>query len=57
MPVAISRTDTKLDEIQIEKERFFKQHYDNNKSYCAAEGMKITLTKQIAGGDTVIEVE
>lgn len=51
------RSDAQLDEIQIENERFFKQHYDNNKSYCAAEGMKITLNKQIAGGNTVIEVE
>ena len=51
------RTDAELDEIQIENELFFKQHYDNNKSYCAAEGMKITLSKQIAGGNTVIEVE
>ena len=50
------RTDTELDEIQIESERFFKQHYDNNKSYCAAEGMQITLSKQIAGGNTIIEV-
>ena len=36
---------------------FFKQHYDNNKSYCAAEGMKITLRKKIAGENTLIEVE
>ena len=50
------RTDAELDEIQIETERFFKQHYDNNKSYCAAEGMQITLSKQIAGGNTIIEV-
>ncbi|MCK4834298.1 MAG: MBL fold metallo-hydrolase [Gammaproteobacteria bacterium] len=51
------RTDAQLDEIKIENERFFKQHHNNNKSYCAAEGMKITLTKQIAGGNTIIEVE
>ncbi len=51
------RTDAQLDEIQIENERFFKQHFDNNKSYCAAEGMKITLNKQIAGGNTIIKVE
>jgi phosphoribosyl 1,2-cyclic phosphodiesterase len=51
------RTDAELDEIKIENEKFFKQHYDNNRSYCAAEGMKITLNKQIAGGNTVIEVE
>jgi phosphoribosyl 1,2-cyclic phosphodiesterase len=51
------RTDSELDEIQIENEMFFKQHYDNNRSYCAAEGMKITLSRQIAGGNTVIQVE
>lgn len=51
------RTDAQLDEIQIENEKYFKQHYDNNKSYCAAEGMKITLTKQVAGGNTIVEVE
>lgn len=51
------RSDAELDEIQIENERFFKQNFDNNKSYCAAEGMQITLHKQIAGGNTIIEVE
>jgi hypothetical protein len=52
------RTDAEeLDEIQIENEIFFKQHYDNNRIFCAAEGMKITLSRQIAGGNTVIEVE
>ena len=51
------RTDAELDEIQIENEKFFKQHFDNNKSYCAAEGMQITLQKQIAGGNTIIEVK
>ncbi|HHO59749.1 MAG TPA: MBL fold metallo-hydrolase, partial [Thiotrichales bacterium] len=50
------RTDAELDEIQIENEHFFRRHYDNNRSYCAAEGMQIHLTKPIAGGDTVIEV-
>jgi len=51
------RTDAELDEIQIENLIFFKQQYDNNRNYCAAEGMKITLSRQIAGGNTVIEVE
>lgn len=51
------RSDAQLDEIQIENERFFKQHYNNNKSYCAAEGMQITLSRQIAGGNTIIEVK
>lgn len=51
------RTDAELDAIQIENERYFKEHYDNNKSYCAAEGMKITLTRQIHGGNTLVHVE
>ena len=51
------RSDAELDEIQIENDHFFKQNYDNNKSYCAAEGMQITLSKQIAGGNTIIEVK
>jgi len=51
------RTDAEPDEIQIENETFFKQHYGHNKGYCAAEGMKITLSRQIAGGNTLIEVE
>ncbi len=51
------RTDAELDEIQTENETYFKQHYDNNKSYCAAEGMQITLSRQIAGGNSLIEVK
>jgi ribonuclease BN (tRNA processing enzyme) len=51
------RSDAELDEIRIENEKYFKERYDNNKSYCAAEGMVITLTKPIAGGKTRIEVE
>lgn len=51
------RTDAELDEIQIENEKFFKLHYDNNRSYCAAEGMQISLIKQISDGRTLIEVK
>ena len=50
-------TDAELDEIQIENLIFFKQHYDNNRSICTAESMKSTLSRQIAGGNSVIEVE
>lgn len=50
------RTDAQLDEIQIENELYFKQRYDNNKSICAAEGMRINLDKQISDGKTIIEV-
>ncbi|HHJ36711.1 MAG TPA: MBL fold metallo-hydrolase [Gammaproteobacteria bacterium] len=51
------RSDAELDEIQIENETFFRQHFDNNKSYCAAEGMQITLHKQISGGKTILEIK
>jgi len=51
------RSDAQLDEIKIENEKYFKERYDNNKSYCAAEGMVITLNKPIAGGKVRIEVE
>jgi len=50
------RTDAQLDEIKIENEHFFKQKYDNNKSICAAEGMQITLSRQISNDKTIIEI-
>lgn len=49
------RSDSQLDEIQIENDNFFKSKYDNNKSYCAAEGMQITLKKQV-DGKVILEV-
>ena len=50
------RSDGELDEIQIENESHFKGKRAPAKSYCAAEGMRIKLSKQVAGGDTIIEV-
>jgi phosphoribosyl 1,2-cyclic phosphodiesterase len=50
------RTDTELDEIQIENQLHLKSHRAPTMSICAQEGMKIRLSKNIAGGDTVIEV-
>jgi phosphoribosyl 1,2-cyclic phosphodiesterase len=49
------RTDAQLDEIKIENEKFFSTNYDNNKSYCAAEGMQIALRKQ-STGHTLFEI-
>ncbi len=43
------RTDSELDEIQIENEKFFQVNYNKEKSYCAAEGMEITLAKRSDG--------
>lgn len=50
------RSDSELDEIQIENASYFKGKRAPAKSYCAAEGMQIKLSKQVAGGDTIIEV-
>ncbi len=49
------RTDAELDEIQIENEKFLKLQLRPAKSVCAREGMQIKLSKNIAGGDTIIE--
>ena len=50
------RSDGELDEIKIENEAHFKGKRAPAKSYIAAEGMQIKLSKQIVGGDTIIEV-
>jgi phosphoribosyl 1,2-cyclic phosphodiesterase len=50
------RSDSELDEVKIENESHFKGKRAPAKSYIAAEGMKIKLSKQIVGGDTIIEV-
>jgi len=50
------RTDSQLDEIQIENEAYLKNIDSTLKSYCAAEGMKISLHKQITGDKTIIEI-
>ena len=50
------RTDGELDEVQIENEAHFKHKRNPAKSICAAEGMRIKLSKPIAGGDTKVEI-
>ncbi len=50
------RNDAQLDEIQIENESFLKQKNTELRSYCAAEGMKIKLEKQLTGNKTIIEI-
>jgi phosphoribosyl 1,2-cyclic phosphodiesterase len=50
------RTDAELDEIQIENEAHFKGKRAPAKSFCAAEGMQIKLSRTIAGSDTLIEI-
>ncbi len=51
------RSDSELDEIQIENEKFLKSHRAPTRSVCAAEGMSIHLSKPVLGGDTKIKIE
>lgn len=51
------RTDSELDEVQIENEKHLKSHRTPTRSLCAWEGLQIKLTRPIAGGQTVIDVK
>ncbi len=51
------RSDAELDEIQIENEKYLKSQRAPSRSVCAAEGMSITLSKPILGGDTRIRID
>jgi phosphoribosyl 1,2-cyclic phosphodiesterase len=50
------RSDSQLDEIQIENASYLKSHRAPTQSVCAAEGMQIHLSKPVMGGDTRIEI-
>lgn len=50
------RSDAELDEVQIENEKYLKSHRAPARSVCAAEGMRIHLSKPVLGGDTLIEI-
>ncbi len=50
------RSDSELDEVQIENEKYLKSHRAPTRSVCAAEGMRIHLSKPVLGGDTLIEI-
>jgi len=50
------RSDSELDEIQIENEKYLKSHRAPTRSLCAAEGMRIELTKPVLGGETRISI-
>ena len=45
------RSDSQLDEIQIENQIYLKSHRAPARSVCAAEGMRIHLSKPVLGGD------
>ena len=51
------RSDSQLDEIQIENEKYLKSHRAPTRSVCAAEGMSIRLGKPVLGGDTHIKID
>ena len=51
------RSDSELDEVQIENEKYLKSHRAPTRSVCAAEGMRIHLSKPVLGGDTLIEID
>jgi phosphoribosyl 1,2-cyclic phosphodiesterase len=51
------RSDSELDEIQIENQIYLKSHRAPARSVCAAEGMRIHLSKPILGGDTRIKID
>ena len=48
------RTDSELDAIQLENERFFKSKRAPKKSYCAAEGMTLSIAARLANKKPVI---
>ena len=51
------RSDAELDEVQIENEKYLKSRRAPARSVCAAEGMRIHLSKPVLGGDTLIEID
>jgi len=51
------RSDSELDEVQIENEKYLKSHRAPARSLCAAEGMRITLEKPLLGGETRVSID
>jgi len=51
------RSDSELDEIQIENEKDLNSHRAPTRSLCAAEGMRIQLNKPVLGGNTHIDID
>ena len=50
------RSDSELDEIQIENQNYLTSHRAPARSVCAAEGMQIRLNTPILGGETRIQI-
>ncbi len=53
----LDRSDSQLDEIQIENQNYLKSHRALARSVCAAEGMRIRLNKPVLGGETCITID
>jgi len=51
------RSDSELDEIQIENQNYLTSHRAPARSVCAAEGMQIRLNTPILGGETRIQID
>ena len=51
------RSDSQLDEIQIENQNYLKSHRAPARSVCAAEGMSIHLIKPLLGGDIRVKID
>ena len=51
------RSDSELDEIQIENEKYLRSQRTPTRSICAAEGMRISLNKPLLGGATRISID
>ena len=50
------RSDSEIDEIQRTNEKILKDSCSSSISLCAAEGMQLSLSKPVLGGDTKIEL-
>lgn len=50
------RSDSELDEIQIENQNYLRSHHAPARSVCAAEGMHIELVRPLLGGGTRVRI-
>ncbi len=53
----LDRSDSQLDELQIEGQNYLKSHRALARCVCAAEGMRIQLNKPVLGGETCITID
>ncbi len=53
----LDRSDSQLDELQIESQNYLKSRRAPTRCVCAAEGMRIQLNKPVLGGETCITID